>query len=123
MNQDLRNTIKSLELKLLDPETRKSKKKLDELLADDFFEFAQDGKRYNKQEIIEVLPKCPAEKIEIVDFEATELSQDCILASYIAKREILENSHQHETMCSSIWQKINGCWQMIFFQGTPTSKH
>ncbi len=41
-----------LEEELLKPGVRASAERLDELLADDFFEFASSGQEYNKQEII-----------------------------------------------------------------------
>ena len=46
------DSIKSLEVELLHPEVRKSKERLNELLADDFFEIGESGKNYNKQDIL-----------------------------------------------------------------------
>jgi hypothetical protein len=46
------NLVINLEKELLSPKTRKSKTRLNELLADDFFEFMQDGNPANKLDIL-----------------------------------------------------------------------
>lgn len=118
-NKTENHIVKELELELLSPETRKSTKRLNELLADDFFEFTQSGTAHTKQDIINVLPKCPEEKFVVRDYNEKKLSADLVLVHYIADREILESGEKRCTLCSSIWQNINNEWQMIFFQGTP----
>ena len=120
MNQKTKNLIKKLELELLKPEVRKSEEKLNKLLADDFFEIAKDGKRYSKKDIIKILPQRPEEIFIVKDFEIKKIASNTILATYIADREIVETNQKSRTLCSSLWQKKNGKWQMIFFQGTPT---
>lgn len=119
MDKETENHIKKLEFELLDPKIRKSPKRLSELLADDFFEFNQSGGVSTKQSIIEELPKCPEEKFSVRDYEEKVLSEDIILVHYIADREILKSGQKRCTLCSSIWRKNNGKWQMAFFQGTP----
>ena len=118
-HMDKENHIKKLELELLDPKVRKSPERLSELLADDFFEFNQSGGISTKESVVNGLPKCPEEKFSVRDFESKEISTDVILVHYIADREILESGKKRCTLCSSIWQKKNDKWQMIFFQGTP----
>ena len=120
MNQQIENHIvKKFELELLSPEIRKSPERLNELLADDFFEFTQSGTATSKQNIIDVLPKLPEEKFIVRDYTEKQLSNDLILVHYIADREVLESGEKRCTLCSSIWQIRNNNWQMIFFQGTP----
>ena len=120
MNQIKENHIvKEFELELLDPETRRSPERLNELLADDFFEFTQSGTANSKQNIIEVLPKLPEEKFTVRDYTEKQLSSNLVLVHYIADREILGSGEKRCTLCSSIWRKQDGRWQMIFFQGTP----
>ncbi len=60
INSDL---IKNLEVELLQPEVRKSKERLNELLADDFFEIGESGKKYSKQDILNEYTKSPRNKI------------------------------------------------------------
>jgi hypothetical protein len=120
MNKKIeKHIVKKFELELLSPETRKSPERLNELLADDFFEFTQSGTATTKQNIIDVLPKCPEEKFVVRDYTEKLLSTQLVLVHYIADREILETGEKRCTLCSSIWQNRNNNWQMIFFQGTP----
>ena len=111
--------VKELEFELLNPETRRSPERLNELLADDFFEFTQSGTANSKQNIIEVLPKLPEEKFAVRDYTEKQLSSNLVLVHYVADREILESGEKRCTLCSSIWRKREDSWQMIFFQGTP----
>ena len=113
--------VKDFEIELLRFETRQNKNRLNELLDDSFIEFAQDWKKYNKNEIIEILPKCWEEEVEIIDYTEKELSENIILVNYNINRKILENGIKYSTLCSSIWQKDNWVWKMIFFQWTKIS--
>ena len=121
MNHQLAKFIKQLEVELLQPETRKSAKRISELLADDFFEFGMSGEKYTKQDIIELLPKLEGIKYEGIDFEAKEIAPDIILLTYKASVENLNTGEKKWTLRSSLWQKRDGNWQMIFHQGTPTA--
>jgi hypothetical protein len=111
--------VKEFELELLSPETRKSPERLNELLAEDFFEFTQSGTAATKQNIIDALPKLPEEKFVLRDYTEKQLTDNLVLVHYIADREVLESGEKRRTLCSSIWQNKNNNWQMIFFQGTP----
>lgn len=114
--------VKALELELLQPETRKSLERLSELLADDFFEFMQSGAAATKQDILDYLPNAPEEQFVVRDMEVKILSAENILLHYIADRKVIESGEEKCTLCSSIWQKRDGRWQMLFFQGTPAKK-
>lgn len=111
--------VQKFELDLLDPKTRKSRKRLGELLADDFFEFNQGGGISTKQTIVEGLPNCPEEEITVRSYEEKKLSSTIVLVHYIADRKILKSGKKRCTLCSSIWQKKSNKWKMVFFQGTP----
>lgn len=118
MDQKVVERISNFELELLKYDVRKSHKRMNELLADDFFEFAKDGKKYSKQEIIKILSQCAEEKISTTNFNVLEISSNAALVTYIADRELVSTGKKSRTLCSSIWQEHLGNWQMIFFQGT-----
>lgn len=118
----MKHIVKKLELALLNPKVRKSKDKLAELLADDFVEFTQSGRIHTKQDILSQLPKAPAEKFSPRDYTEKILSPTLILVYYIIAREVVDSGLKRATLCSSIWRKQKGQWQMIFFQGTPATK-
>jgi hypothetical protein len=121
MDQQLAKLIQDLEISLLQPEVRQSAEKLNELLADDFVEFGMFGKKYSKQDIVESLPKAEEEKFEryeAIDLVAKEISPDTVLLTYKASVKFLKTNETIWTLRSSIWQKRNDSWQMIFHQGT-----
>jgi hypothetical protein len=119
MNEKENHIVKKFELELLSAEVRKSPERLNQLLADDFFEFTQSGTATTKQDIIKVLPKLFEEKFIVRDYMEKYLADDLVLVHYIADREILDSGEKRCTLCSSIWKNKNNNWQMIFFQGTP----
>lgn len=110
--------IKALELELLKPEVRKSKERLNELIADNFLEVGSSGRNYNKQDILSELPDQSEIKFSMQDFNAIEISPDTILATYQVEKIILGSNEKTKSARSSIWQNKNGNWQMIFHQGT-----
>lgn len=121
MNHQLAKQIEDLEISLLQPEVRRSAKRIDELLADDFVEFGMFGKIYSKQDFVSLLPNSEKEKFEkysASDFEAKEIAADTILLTYKASIEFLKTNEKIWTLRCSIWQKRGGNWQMIFHQGT-----
>jgi len=118
MDKRLSNLIKGLEIELLQPDVRKSIGRLDELLADDFVEFASIGVQYNKKDILDHLPKSSETKWITHDFKTKELSSDTILATYRVEKHVIASGEKSWSLRSSLWQKQNGQWKMIFHQGT-----
>ena len=114
----LTDLIKNLETELLQPEVRKSKERLNELLADEFYEIGESGKQYNKQDILKDLPKQTEIKYTIQNFNAVEVSPGIILATYQAEKE-MAGKKGTSSLRSSFWQNRNGKWQITFHQGTP----
>jgi len=109
------NLLVDLEMSLHSPEVRKSRDKLDSLLAAEFIEIGASGNTYNKQQIINSLLEETPGEIKAKDFEHRKLSDE--LALLIYKSE--------STRCSirsSIWKLENGRWRMLFHQGTVTDR-
>ena len=82
------NLLRNLEEQLLRPEIRKSRERLNELLADGFAEFGSSGRVFDKAEILERLPQeqyrpgAPSAKTMIADFLARRLAAwTCISAT------------------------------------------
>ncbi len=120
MDEQLKDLIVGLEKELLEPKVRASNDgRLNELLADDFFEFGQSGNKYNKVDVLKDLPAHEEEKFFTSQFEMRTLSSDTVLLTYFLERENLEAKNKSSSRRSSIWQKRNDRWQMIFHQGTP----
>lgn len=116
--EELRSEIFELEFTLQKPVNRQSSAKLEELLADQFVEFAADGKRYDKKEIISSLAEEEGQtNFEMTDFRVMELSDSVVLATYNATK-ITSGKEEGESLRSSIWEKKESGWRMIFHQGT-----
>jgi len=110
--------IKALEIELLQPEVRKSKERLEELIADEFIEISESGKKYNKQDILSALPKQSGIKFFLSNVKCTEISPGVVLATFQLEKEIVNSGEKITSLRSSVWQNRNGNWQIIFHQGT-----
>ena len=117
MDGDLSNLIYSLEIELLRPEVRSSSKRLDELLADDFREFGESGKRYTKQDVLTSLSNPAGVTFAVSEFRARELVPGIVLATYQVEKKS-DTGTSSKSLRSSLWQKRDGRWQMVFHQGT-----
>ena len=104
--------INSLELELVNPETRKNVARLNELISDDFEEFGSSRKVYRKQDILNSLPFSDSVGYDLSGFTFKELSSDCVLVKY---ESVVSGLHARR---SSIWVKKEGQWQMLHHQST-----
>ncbi|MBY0272778.1 MAG: DUF4440 domain-containing protein [Alphaproteobacteria bacterium] len=112
----LRNKIYELELSHLNPETRHSVKKLENLLADEFMEIGSSGKIYHKNDIFKWLPLESPRQFIVEDFSVLTLSEDIILATYKLTSEAVSS------LRSSLWKFNENKWKMVFHQGTKCEK-
>jgi hypothetical protein len=115
----LREHILQVERRLLDSAVRKSNSELEQLLADDFVEFASVGSAYGKREVIDALQREPSQQRTISEFEIVSLSESVVLATYRLTRHGKAGAPSVHSLRSSIWRRNLGKWQMVFHQGTP----
>jgi len=121
MEDSIKEKIIELELKLLEPDVRKSAEELDRLLADKFVEFGSAGKKYNKKEIIAELDSESELSFSANDFDVEELSDDAVMITYRVTIKANGVETERDSLRSSIWRYIDGRWQILFHQGTPIS--
>ncbi len=109
--------IEALEKLLLDGTTRRSATDLEHLLAEDFVEVGQSGRRYSRAEIVTELANEQPAQLSLSAFTLSPLAETVMLATYVAERRdaagIVLRSQR-----SSIWQYRQDCWQLVFHQGT-----
>ena len=109
-----------LEKQLLEHSVRKNPGLIDQLIADDFIEFATSGNIYTKLDILEQLPEEEHATWEAYDFRVVELSAEIVQVTFKTKRQ---NKYGFITssLRSSLWKLNCDQWQMFFHQGTKTS--
>ena len=77
--------IKNLEIELLGYEVRHDIKRLDELLADDFFECEKMGAMFGKEECLEWLPQEKTKQLHAMSVSVHVLSHNIMQVRYIAE--------------------------------------
>jgi hypothetical protein len=115
--------LHQLEEELLKPEVRRSPERVGRLLADEFVEFGSSGHAYDKAQIIEALKQethDPAGSIVLAEFAARRLAPEVILITYRTVGRAGPETPPSSRLRSSIWKRIDGQWQMVFHQGTPS---
>ncbi|HEX4780845.1 MAG TPA: DUF4440 domain-containing protein [Usitatibacter sp.] len=112
-NPDLRRHLFDLEEQLVKPAARSSRERLEELLAEDFFEFGSSGNVHDRAHVIAgALGESPG-AWSIANFKMTLLAEDVALVTYIATQSAGASS-----LRSSVWRRSDGRWRMAFHQGT-----
>lgn len=119
---EVEELILTLEERLLNPEVRCSKQKLEELLDEEFIEFRSSGNIYiyDKDKVIDTQINLEVLNWRIVDFKIKWISKECILATYRLVKDSIGTKEY--SLRSSIWKKQNHRWKMIFHQGTKMIK-
>lgn len=107
-----------LEKRLLDPAIRKTPKTVGALLADGFIEFGSSGQVYRKEDVLRSLVEEREIRFEPDGFKAVELAPGVVLVIFQLRSTDLESGEAIASMRSSIWQQLDGRWQMVFHQGT-----
>ena len=114
---DVKRMIHHLELELLKPETRSNYKKINSLLADEFFEFGSSGNVWIKKEAISE-EGLSIRDMTMSDFDIRILSEGVVLATY----RIRDETRDQNTLRSSIWKWMDESWQRCFHQGTISNE-
>ncbi|WP_372156984.1 DUF4440 domain-containing protein [Xanthomonas campestris pv. fici] len=109
--------LRTLELRLLDPQQRADVQVLETLLDPAFVEFGMSGRRYTRSEVIAAL-RVPGVAAEYCadDFECARLAPDLAQVRYrsVDRRQGVER----QALRSSLWRSNAAGWQLLFHQGT-----
>ncbi|KLD71822.1 nuclear transport factor 2 family protein [Xanthomonas pisi] len=114
--------LRGLELRLLDPQVRRSLPELEALLDPAFVEFGASGRRYTREEIIAALTASAA----AADYAADGFV--CVLlAPQLAQLRYRTRAHVdgvvRGALRSSLWRLDGACWRMLFHQATPFTEN
>jgi hypothetical protein len=120
-NLSLLATLRELECELHQPECRKDRERLAQLLAPDFTEFGRSGAFYTRDQTLMTLPSDPdPPRIYVQDFVVKPLSDAIALLTYRDAHVNPSGELFRHTNRSSIWRLESFGWRMVFHQGTPT---
>jgi hypothetical protein len=105
--------LRRLEEELLSPSV--SADRAAQLLADEFIEFGSSGNVHGKAQVVAAFCSGTRPVITAANYSAIHLSPESVLLTYHACRH---SSPAVLSLRSSLWQRQNGQWRMIFHQGT-----
>ncbi|QFT87609.1 hypothetical protein FIU87_03005 [Bacillus sp. THAF10] len=112
MEANLKEHLKELEESHTGLKVRRSREKLAEILADEFFEIGSSGYMFDRKECLET--GVVLTEMTLHNYEIYPLAPDVVLSTYF----IVDKTRNRNTLRSSIWKHINGRWQLYFHQGT-----
>ncbi|MFO1310991.1 MAG: DUF4440 domain-containing protein [Burkholderiales bacterium] len=108
--------ILAREQALLQPDVRKSQELADSL-ADEFIEFGTSGRMYTRQDLVEALKAESPSRLTTSHVRVFAVAEHVVLVAYMIERHGTPAVH---TLRSSLWERKQGAWRMVFHQGTRT---
>jgi len=119
VSQTDRDELRVLEESLWKTETRFDRAYMESILAPDFFEFGRSGKRYTRDEILDMKAEEIRVELPHQDFQVHAVGKGTFLVTYMSKvtYDELEVANR-----SSLWQKTKDGWKLQFHQGTAVSQ-
>ena len=102
---------------LMKEHVRNNPDKIAELLNDNFIEFTSSGKQYNYSFGDTFGASNSTIEMEDESVRTIVLNDETILLLYVAIKKNLDGSCNRSRR-SSVWNKINGKWKLVFHQGT-----
>jgi ribonuclease HI len=108
------NEVRSLELRLLDPEVRRDGTAVARLLHPGFVELGASGVVWNAASVLQALADEPGEPTDVSDLRACRLSEDVVLVTYRAQ------TPRRTSLRASVWVRDPRGWRVRFHQGTPS---
>ena len=111
-----REDLRLLEEGLWRAEVRFDSRRMDEILAPDFFELGRSGRVYGRQDIIDTEAQPIDARLPLMDFRARLLDSNLAQVTYMSA--VTYGGVQELANRSSIWSQTRHGWQLRFHQGT-----
>ena len=106
--------LRALEERLLDPAVRADPQQVRGLLAPEFVEFGASGRVLDRDAIVALLAAGgPQAEGQTRRFRVQSIAPGAALTTWRIRR-----SDGSQTLRSSVWQRRDGQWQLVFHQGT-----
>lgn len=117
INKEDFEILKRLEEELWREETRFDKHRMNELIANDFFEFGRSGRVYQKQDTLAIECQTIDAVFPLPEFHARLLDENTAQLTY--NSAVTYNGVVEYARRSSIWSRTTNGWILRFHQGTP----
>jgi len=121
-HHDLCAHLQACEQALLDPAVRRDRRRVSELLTEDFLEFGSSGRVWTREQILEFLETENYQPPAMEDFKCALIADGAALVTYRTVRTDAVTSEKATTLRSSLWTKESGTWRVRFHQGTRTNE-
>ncbi|MBB5883919.1 nuclear transport factor 2 family protein [Xanthomonas sp. LMG 8992] len=119
MDAAVQRALVALELELLEPAVRALAARVAELLDDAFVEFGASGRRFDKPAVLHTLSAESGDvRYRAFDIEVQSLAPDLAQVRYRSERSG-GGEPPRQALRSSLWQRRDDRWRMLFHQGTP----
>lgn len=112
-----RETLEQQEQELWREETRINTERMNELIAQDFFEFGRSGRVWQRQDTLATVPQTKDAVRPLPEFHIRLLDENIAQVTYDSAfiyEGVVEHTHR-----SSIWSRTTNGWILRFHQGTP----
>ena len=112
--------LELLEEGLWRPDVRFDRKRMDSLLAPDFFEIGRSGRVYRRAETLDTPAQPIIAKLPLMDFKARLLDANLAQVTYVST--VTYQGVDERSIRSSLWSRTKSGWQLRFHQGTPAPR-
>ncbi|MBD2356109.1 DUF4440 domain-containing protein [Tolypothrix sp. FACHB-123] len=117
ISREDQETLERLEEELWREETRFDMERMNELIAQDFFEFGRSGRIYPREHTLAVARQKIDAVFPLPEFQARLLDENTAQVTYnsaVTYDGVVEYARR-----SSIWSRNHSAWVLRFHQGTP----
>ena len=109
--------LRKLEEALWREETRFDRQRMDQVIAEDFFEFGMSGRFYRREDTL-AIPRQPIDAVfPLPNFQARLLAPDVAQVTY--NSAVTNDGVVYHARRSSIWSRTEAGWKLRFHQGSP----
>ena len=111
-----RRDLERLEEGLWRADMRFDPKRMDDILAPDFFEFGRSGRIYRREDTLDTPAQPILARLPLMQFRARLLDANVAHVTYVSA--VTYEGVEELANRSSIWSRTESGWQLRFHQGT-----
>ncbi|MDE2992021.1 MAG: nuclear transport factor 2 family protein [Chloroflexota bacterium] len=108
--------LELLEEGLWRADVRFDRKRMDRILAPDFFEFGRSGRIYRRAATLAIPAQPIVARLPLIDFRARLLDANLAQVTYVST--VTYQGVDERSTRSSLWSRTANGWQLRFHQGT-----